>query len=61
MSRAARRRHPRRSPARWLLVGCFALVLPVLAAAGVGAMWVLRVYDSAPALDSLPPELAEGL
>jgi penicillin-binding protein 1A len=37
------------------LVGCFALVLPALAAAGVGAMWVLRVYDSAPALDALRP------
>jgi penicillin-binding protein 1A len=55
MSRRARRRHRSRSPTRWLLIGCFALVLPALAAAGVGATWVLRVYDSAPALDALRP------
>jgi penicillin-binding protein 1A len=55
MSRQARRRQRRRSPARWLLIGCFAIVLPVAAAAGVGATWVLRVYDSAPALDALRP------
>src|ERR1044071_5689169 len=55
MSRAARRRRQRHgSPLVWLLLGFFALVLPV-AAAGVGAAWVLHVYDSAPALDALRP------
>jgi penicillin-binding protein 1A len=38
-----------------VLIGCLALVLPAVAATGVGAVWVLRVYDSAPALDALRP------
>jgi membrane peptidoglycan carboxypeptidase len=38
-----------------VLIGCFAFVLPALVPAGVGATWVLRVYDSAPALDALRP------
>ena len=55
MSRRARRHQRRRSLSKWLLIGCFVLALPATAAAGVGAAWVLRVYDSAPALDALRP------
>ena len=56
MSRRARRHHQRhRSLSKWLLIGCFVFALPAMAAAGVGAVWVLRVYDSAPALDALRP------
>jgi penicillin-binding protein 1A len=56
MSRRARRRQRRTSPTKWLLIGSCALVLPAAAAAGFGATWVLRVYDSAPALDALRPQ-----
>jgi penicillin-binding protein 1A len=38
-----------------LWIACIAFLLPGLAATGVGAVWVLRVYDSAPALDTLKP------
>ena len=55
MSRRARRHHRRRSLSKWLLVGCFVFVLPAVAAGALGAAWVLRVYDSAPALDALRP------
>ena len=55
MSRRARRHQRRRSLSKWLLIGCFVLALPAMGAAGVGAVWVLRVYDSAPALDALRP------
>jgi penicillin-binding protein 1A len=51
--RARRRRH--RAPIRWLSIGLFALALPAMAAAVAGAVWVQRVYDSAPALDRLRP------
>src|ERR1051325_10492452 len=54
MSRRARRRH-RGSLSKWLLIGCAALGLPAVIAAAVGATWVLHVYDSAPALDTLRP------
>jgi penicillin-binding protein 1A len=37
------------------LTGLFVLSLPVMAAAVVGAAWVGRVYESAPALDRLKP------
>jgi penicillin-binding protein 1A len=55
MSRRARRRHRHTSPLTWLLIGFLALVLTAVAAAGVGAVWVLGVYNSAPALDRLRP------
>src|SRR4029453_650284 len=51
--RARRRRH--RAPSRWLSIGLFALALPAMAAAVAGAIWVQRVYDSAPARDRLRP------
>jgi penicillin-binding protein 1A len=44
-----------RRPVRWLLTGLFVLSLPAMAAAVVGAAWVGRVYDSAPALLRLRP------
>jgi penicillin-binding protein 1A len=55
MSRRARRHQRRRSLSKWLLIGCLVFALPAVGAAGVGAAWVLRVYDSAPALDTLRP------
>jgi penicillin-binding protein 1A len=38
-----------------MLIGFCVVVLPAVAAAGVGTAWVLSVYNSAPALDSLRP------
>src|SRR5919198_2109351 len=55
MSRRARRRRRRKSPVTWMLIGFCVVVLPAVAAAGVGTAWVLNVYNSAPALDSLRP------
>src|SRR5690242_11852031 len=55
MSRRARRRQRRLSPLSWLLIGLSALMLPLVVAAGLGAAWVLHMYDAAPALEKLRP------
>jgi penicillin-binding protein 1A len=55
MSRQARRRQRHKSPWSWLLIGLSAVLLLAVAAGGVGAAWVLNVYNSAPALEKLKP------
>src|SRR4051812_35241655 len=53
-SRALRRRR-HRSPFRWLWLILAVFLLLVASAAGGGAIWALRVYNSAPALSRLHP------
>src|SRR3954453_18794969 len=55
MSALRRRRRRHGSPLKWLafIVGLF--VVLVASAAGAGAIWTLRVYNSAPALTQLQP------
>src|SRR5947207_2780352 len=55
MSSPARRRRRHGSPWKWLafIVGLF--VVLVASAAGAGALWALRIYNSAPALSQLHP------
>src|SRR4051794_32691094 len=48
-----RRRHG--SPLKWLVLIAGMLVVLVAAATGAGALWGLRIYNSAPALSRLQP------
>src|SRR3954453_20360808 len=55
MSSRVRRRRRRGSPGKWLVLILAMFVVLVASAAGAGATWLLRVYDSAPALSELKP------
>jgi penicillin-binding protein 1A len=55
MSSRARRRRRHGSPLKWLWVILGVIVLLACSAAGAGATWFLRVYNSAPALSRLHP------
>ena len=55
MSTLARKRRRRGSPLKWLVfIAGFVVVLGA-SAAGAGAIWALRIYNSAPALSGLHP------
>src|SRR4051812_43640956 len=56
MSSLARRRRRRHgSPVKWLAFTVGVFVLLAASAAGAGAVWTLRIYNSAPALSRLHP------
>src|SRR3954452_3368786 len=55
MSSMARRRSRRGSRLKWLVLIAAVLVVLAAAAAGSGAVWGLRIYNSAPALSHLHP------
>ena len=55
MSSMARRRRRRGSRLKWLVLIAGMLVVLAAAGAGAGAIWALRIYNSAPALSHLPP------
>src|SRR5689334_6135394 len=53
MSSLARRRRRGGSPLKWLVLIAGMLVVLAGAAAVAGALWTLRIYNSAPALSRL--------
>src|SRR3954452_18234529 len=55
MSSLRRRRRRHGSPLKWLAFIVALFVVLVASAAGAGAIWALRVYNSAPALTQLHP------
>src|SRR5918911_4202113 len=55
MSSRARRRRRHGSPMKWLALIAGMLVVLAASAAGAGALWVLHIYNSAPALSHLHP------
>src|SRR4051794_3816616 len=55
MSSRARRRRRRGSPLKWLVFLAGLVVVLAASGAGAGAIWALRIYNSAPALSHLQP------
>jgi penicillin-binding protein 1A len=55
VSSLALRRRRRGSPLKWLVLIVGLIVVLAAAAVGAGAVWTLRIYNSAPALSDLHP------